>query len=341
MPRERKKSKSNSNKKTRQEKYNADNEIIIGVTTIKKEKRVDNKKSTRANHNSKKNSRTSKNNKLKHDIKNKEKTKRDSIYYLENDEFHKEEKIKKSNKKRFIISFIICLIIIISGLIFMMTTPKFYITDIEIEGNNKNSVDTYISLTKIDLNTTNIFAISKKSIIKNIKENSYVDSVEIKRKLPTTLLIKIKEREVAYQTKYNDKYIYLDKQGYVLEINEERDNTTKLIGLESISEEIREGYRLKNEDLIKLDTILKIINYCKYNSIENVITSIDISDKSNIVLNVDNGQKTVYLGDASNLSERMLWLKTILEKESKNKGEIFINGNMNESKVYFKPTAQK
>ena len=340
MSRSKKNTKS-KDKKIKQEKYNADNEIIIGVTTVKKEKRVDNKKSTRAKYNNKKNSRTSQNNKLKHDIKNKEKKKRDSIYYIEKDEFHKEEKIKKSNKKRFIISFIICLIIIISGLIFMMTTPKFYITDIEIEGNNKNSVDTYISLTKIDLNTTNIFAISKKSIIRNIKENSYVDSVEIKRKLPTTLLIKIKEREVAYQTKYNDNYIYLDKQGYVLEINEDRDNTTKLVGLESISEEIREGDRLKNEDLIKLDIILKIINYCKYNSIENVITSIDISDKSNIILNVDNGQKTVYLGDASNLSERMLWLKTILEKESKNKGEIFINGNMNESKVYFKPTAQK
>ena len=53
----------------------------------------------------------------------------------------------------------------------MMTTPRFYISDIEVEGNNKNSSETYISLSKIELNNTNIFAISKNSIIKNIKEN--------------------------------------------------------------------------------------------------------------------------------------------------------------------------
>lgn len=328
MVKPRKKVKPN-NKKTKEEKYNADNEIIIGVTTVKKDKRVDNKKSTRKSQVNKKNRKTSYN-KAK-------KTKRNN----EREESSKEEIIKKNNKARIIISIVMLIIITTAVTVFMMTTPRFYITDIKIEGNSKNSIETYVSLTKIELNTTNIFAISKKTIIKNIKENSYVESVEIKRELPTTLKINIKEREVAYQTKYNDNYIYLDKQGYVLEVNEERKDITKLIGLDSTKEEITEGQRLRNDDIMKLDTILKIVNYCKYNSIENTITSIDISDKYNIILNIDNGQKIVYLGDASSLSERMLWLKTILEKENKNKGEIFINGNMNDSKVYFKPVEDK
>ena len=337
MPKLRKDTKTK--KKQKQEKYNAENEIIIGVTTVNKEKRVDNKRSTRANHVNKKNNRTSQNRK-----RTKERLKENKKVNSKNNsrgrEFTKEEKIKKNNKKRIIISVIISFIVLIAALIFMMTTPRFYISDIEVEGNNKNSSETYISLSKIELNNTNIFAISKNAIIKNIKENPYVDSVEIKRKLPTTIHIKITEREVAYQIKYNDNYIYLDKQGYALEINEERKDTTKILGLNSSNENINEGQRVKDEDLTKLDIILKIINYCKYNSIENTITSIDISDKSNIKLNIDNGEKTVYLGDASSLSERMLWLKTILEKEKNNKGEIFINGNMNDSKVYFKPAAK-
>ena len=48
----------------------------------------------------------------------------------------------------------------------------------------------------------------------------------------------------------------------------------------------------------------------------------------------------MYLGDASSINERILWLKTILEKEKKNKGEIFINGDLNDSRIYFKPMVE-
>ena len=324
------KNNRNNNKKTKQEKYNADNEIIIGVTTINKEKRVDSKKSTRM----KDKRRTSK------DSNRRFRKKEKNNYYNYNEEiseFSKEQTIKKNNKKFVIIGFIISTIILIAGLVFVMTTPRFYITEIEIEGNDKNSSETYISLTKIELNTTNIFAISKNSIVKNIKENPYVESVEIKRVLPNKLQLNIKEREEAYQIKYNDDYVLLDKQGYVLKISKEKKDIIELIGLDCIKEEIKECERLKDDDLIKLDTVLKIVNQFKYNSIENTINSIDISNKSNIEIIIDNGDKKVYLGDASGLSERILWLKTVLEKEGKNKGEIFINGNLNESKVYFKP----
>ena len=58
-------------------------------------------------------------------------------------------------------------------------------------------------------------------------------------------------------------------------------------------------------------------------------------------INIENGNKVVYLGDASNINERVLWLKTILEKEKKNKGEIFINGDLNSSRIYFKPIVEK
>ena len=61
MPRLKKNNKTK--KKEKQDKYNAENEIIIGVTTLNKEKRVDNKRSTRANHVNKKNNRTSQNRK--------------------------------------------------------------------------------------------------------------------------------------------------------------------------------------------------------------------------------------------------------------------------------------
>ena len=322
MSKSRKNAKS-KNRLPKKEKYNADNEIIIGVTTINKENRVEKEKSTRKNNNKKRTGH----NKIKKTNK------------IEN--ISKEKIIRKNNKKRVVIGCIISFVILVSCIVFLMTTPKCYITEIKVDGYNKNSEETYISLTKIELNTTNIFTISKNNIIKNIEENPYVDSVQIRRELPGTLHITVKERTVAYQVENSGKYAYIDKQGYILEIGEELKTTTKLIGLECTNKDITEGQRLDNDDLIKLELILKIINQCKYNNIENEITDVDISNKANIKLNIENGNKVVYLGDASNINERILWLKTILEKEKKNKGEIFINGDLNSSRIYFKPIVEK
>lgn len=313
-------------KKNKGEKYNTDNEIIIGVTTKPKNGTESNQK---INYKNKK-------------IKQKKIKRTSSKKKIKKEVLTKEQIIKKSNRKKVIISMLILFIIAVGAIIYCLTTPMFNIANIEITGNSKNSVETYISLSKIQLNSTNIFSITKSSIIKNIKENSYVNKVEVKRKLPNTLQINIEERKVAYQAEYNNQLIYIDEQGYILEINEEKNkNSISLKGLESTNGVLTEGQRLNNNDLLKLDTVLKIVNYCKYNSIENKIESLDISDTSNYTIYFSKNKQIAYLGDATNLSERILWLKTILEKEKGNKGEIFINGNVHDGKVYFKPITEK
>lgn len=247
-------------KNKQDEKYNAENEIIIGVTTKPKQVRVEKRKSTRTSQANKK--RTSyKDNDPIEKRKNNKNRKVKKI----NKNTAKEKQIKKSNRRKIVVSLFILLIIILAGTIYFLTTPMFNIANIEISGESKNSVETYISLSKIEINTTNTFAITKNSIIRNIKENPYVESVVVKRKLPNTIQISITEREVEYQAQYSDKYAYLDKQGYVLEINDEKKDTIKISGFETTKGPIYEGQRLKNEDLLKLDTVLKIVNYSNYN----------------------------------------------------------------------------
>ena len=86
-----------------------------------------------------------------------------------------------------------------------------------------------------------------------------------------------------------------------------------------------------------LEIISKIINNCKNNNIENKITKIDVENTSNYTLYFEEEDKIAYLGDASNLNERILLLKAVLQKEKKSKGKIFINGDLSKDKVYFKP----
>ena len=339
----------NSNKKNKKDnKYNADNEIIIGVTTKPKEKvRVEKKKSTRTNTNpnKKKIDKTNNNKNINtKKVKNQKNVQAKSIQLKKisnNKETTKEEQIKRINAKKIIISISILLVIALGGTIYYLTTPVFNIADIKVYGNEKNSPETYISLSKINLGTTNIFAITNNSINKNIKENPYVEEVKLERKLPNTIELYITERKVSYQIKYSDRYIFLDNQGHILEISEEKKDVPIIEGFSTIKGNINVGQRLLEEDLIKLNVVAKFINHCKYNTIENKITDIDVTDDTNYIVYFKKDKKTVYLGDASNLNERLSLLKTILINEKDKEIEIFMNGNLNEDEVFIRYIEKK
>lgn len=320
-------SKQKNNKKKNQ--YSADNEIIIGVTTRPKEKvRVD-KKTTRTNTKDNRKISSKGNNSKKNNGATGNKTKK-------NKKIYKEEEIKKKNRKRMAISCILLLFLAIGGTIYYLTTPVFNIANIEIFGNEKNSIETYISLSRIEIGTTNIFGITGNKIKKNIKENAYAEDVIMKRKLPNTIQLYITERKITYQVAFGTNYLYLDNQGYILETSEQKKDIPIITGLSTIQENVKAGQRLSEDDLLKLNTILKIMNYCKYNAIENEITSIDVTDKDNYIIYFEKDKKIVYLGDASNLSERLSMLKTILKNEKGKQGEIFMNGDLKEDRIYFR-----
>ena len=338
--------KNNINAK-KDNKYNADNEIIIGVTTKPKEKvRVEKKKTTRTESKTNQKKTSKAKGKTGKGIVNKNSTQSNNKGIVKNirnsnKKVTKEQQIKKINTKKMIISIFILLFIVLCGTIYYLTTPVFNIANIEVYGNEKNTIDTYISLSKINIGTTNIFGITENGIKNNLKENSYVEDITIERKFPNTLKISIVERKVAYQIKYSEQYIYLDNQGYILERSEEKSNVPFINGLVSIKGNINAGQRLAQEDLIKLNVVAKFINYCKYNAIENKITSIDVTDDTNYIVYFKEDKKTVYLGDASNLSERLSLLKIILNNEKEKEIEVFMNGNLNEDEVFIRYIEKK
>ncbi len=55
-----------------------------------------------------------------------------------------------------------------------------------------------------------------------------------------------------------------------------------------------------------------------------MITYIDISSTKNNVLYLQTENKTVYVGNTEQLEYKMIFLKTILEKEKGNSGEVHL-----------------
>lgn len=230
------------------------------------------------------------------------------------------------------------LIIILAGIIFEFASPMFNITDIEVINTNLLSQEKIISLSGLTKNQ-NIFRFLKSDVIKAIKEDPYVENVKIERKLPNKVQIDVEERQRNFSLEFLNSYAYINNQGYILEISEDKQNLTVIKGSKTSEENIVPGNRLAQEDLERLEVAIKIMAIAKENELEDKVTSIDISNKNEYILYLETEKKTVYLGNQDNLTTKMLYTKKIVEEEAENEGTIFVNGDFtNKFKAYFRET---
>ena len=246
------------------------------------------------------------------------------------------KKIKNNKKKKGILPKLVVIFFILVGIgVFAFISPIFNIKKIEVNGNDKIDESTISSLSGINIGK-NIFQVSKKHVINNIKENPYINNVEIYRKLPGTLELKVEEREIAYQVKIINSYVYLDYQGYILEISSKKEKVPLIEGFTTNQDTLLNGKRLDNNDIKLLRTILRIIETAKSSEIDKLISKISVKDNK-YILELSKENKLVYLGDATDLTNRMTYVKIIVDKEKGKTGKVFVDKDINNGfKPYFR-----
>lgn len=367
------KSKEKNKKKNTKNKdlLDLNNEIIIGIKTLpeqetsKKKKTADKKKNNKKAVDKRKKGGTKRNTK-KNNLKiNKSlKTKSNKKSKKDEDEIElrlgiEDELVKKKNarakskkkpkktakqleiakrKRKIIFRFIkwtTLVALVIGGGIYFLLSPYFNIKNITTTGNEKITSEEIISLSGIQLNE-NMFKISGNKIEQAIKTNAYIDSVNLKRKLPDSIELQVVERKPAYMLTIGNAYGYISSQGYILEISKDSLELPIITGFATPKDQVQAGNRLCAEDLEKLNSVIQIIDSANSNEIGKLITKVNIEDKQDYVLELEEENKTVHLGDTSNLSTKMLYIKTVLENEKDKEGEIFVNTDLNTNGAIFR-----
>lgn len=263
---------------------------------------------------------------------NKKKSKKKKIKKISN--IKKVKKQQNKVRKLLIRISIISLAIIILAII-LASSEIFNLKEISVSGVDKLTQNEIISFSNIKIND-NIFKINFGKTKNLIKENPYVEEVSIKRKIPNKIEILVKERKVSYMLQLAESYIYIDAQGYILDISKEKKEVPILLGIFTDLSNVEAGKRLVKEDLIKLNTVNKIVGTCKNYEIYSLLTKIDMTEETNYILYFENERKNAYIGDATDLNTRILWIKTILEQNKQISGKIFVNMDLNMKKPYFR-----
>ena len=128
----------------------------------------------------------------------------------------KVKKIRKIKTKPIIIT--IVSIIVIFGVVYLLSL--FPITNIYIKGNTYFNDWTIITEAGID-NYPSFLLTSKSKIKKRLKDNSYIKSVNVKKKLFGKIIIEIEEKKILFRKSDNNKLVFEDGS----EIEDGFDNT--------------------------------------------------------------------------------------------------------------------
>lgn len=300
-----KKQKTKENKsQTNNTKINLDNEIIIGLTPKITENKTP--KSNKKRRTSKKSNNEKINNRPKQNQKNR------TI---------KKQKTKSKYKTK-IIKWIIILLLLVAVVALFMLSSIFNIKQIIVNNNSKVSAEEIISLSTLQTNK-NMFKTTNKTIREGIKSNPYIEDVKIKRNLNGTVTLEVTERVPTYMLNFANGYVYINNQGYMLEISEEAIKVPVITGFQTPTDTINAGNRLIEEDLKKLGDVIKIMESAKSNSIANLINQIDITDSENYKLTLESESKIVQFGSATDINIKLLRVKALLEEEKGKEGEIY------------------
>lgn len=309
-----KKTKSNnvSARNKNNELFDFDKEIVIGMPRISDDKEK-NKKNKKTSVNTNKNMQNAK----------KKLTKQQQIA------------IKKKKAILKIVKVLTLIIVIIGVSIYVALSPLFNIKEINVTGNSKLSKEEIISLSELKTDE-NTFKVSKKNIKNKVKANAYIENVKIRRKLPDKVEIIVVERVATYMIPFANSYIYINNQGYILEITSQKAEMPAIVGISTPEEELHEGQRLISEDLVKLGEVLQIMESANANELVDLITKIDISNRQDYILTLEKEKKAIHLGDVSNLSTKMAYVKKILNDEKGVEGEILVNTDLTNKGAVFR-----
>lgn len=233
---------------------------------------------------------------------------------------------KKNKRKKLIIRSVICFLFLCIGVILVLTM-FFNINEITVTGDAIYSADDIINTSDV-IAGDNLIFISKDEINEKIStELPYVDSVKIKRHLPSGLELIITKTEAKYAIIQDGYYTLLNKNGKVLESGLEfiGENITLLNMGEIVSAELGSTVATKSEKVF--DKLVLVSDACEECGLTD-ITSMDLSDIYNIKL-VYQGRITLELGetDKDNISKKLALGKSALETQ--NEENEYYRGTIN------------
>ena len=221
---------------------------------------------------------------------------------------------ERSPRSRGFLAKLLTLVAIVAAAVFGVTV-FFQVNTFEIHGVENYSEDAVIIASGIELGQS-ILLVDKSKVASRINTRlPYVQSVQIERRLPGTVVITVTEGKAAASVRSEyDEYWLIDDKGKLMEqVNEDRAaSVTQISGVSALLPVAGDQIRLSQEDQQRLDVALELLQQLERYDLAERIVSIDVTQLYNIVMYYTD-QFEIQLGSTEELDYKIKYLAYALE----------------------------
>ena len=251
----------------------------------------------------------------------------------------------------------VTLLILIAICVGLSLTVFFKIDEITVEGKTRYDEEDIIAASMINKGDNLLLCDTSRGVEKIQSKFSYIEEVEINKKLFNKVNIVVTEAKPASAVEYNGKYIILSKSGKIIDIIGENKYGEKkykdipeILGANLKNVKLSSKIQYKDNNVKKyIDRIIE--NVSKYKIAD--IKTIDISDTSSIKL-IKSGGFTIIIGTFENIEYKLRSAADILSKNvredakgtldvslaSADGGKSYLKLGYEDSKVSSNPTKE-
>lgn len=194
----------------------------------------------------------------------------------------------------------------------------FRAQNITVTGNSFYTTEELLEACSLS-DKPNLFSVKSSDLEKRVVAKlPYVSKISIKRVLPSSLVINVKEEAPVYYTIIDGDYFLLSSSLRVLVISKDNSFLNEMPGLIRIStprvKSAILGYALEFIRDKNFDFTLGLIGDIAETVFNSNINFIDASDKYHIVLIMFDGRYRIQLGNNENISEKLDFVKAVMDK---------------------------
>ncbi len=163
---------------------------------------------------------------------------------------------RKHKKKHYLLRLVIVLAVLCAAFV-CAHLSYFNVDGIAVVGNEDITDEEIIKLSGIETGGS-VFDVHPMLVQHKIKENLYIEKVNVNRHLPDKIEIIVKERSLLAQFRKDDNFVITDSEGMVLDISKEEHKATLIEGLTVTAAEKKETIKIKENQ--GLEKTLEFIN---------------------------------------------------------------------------------
>lgn len=174
-------------------------------------------------------------------------------------------------------------IFIILGVIIAVTAfslSSFFTVDtIDVQGNKYFTDEEISNMAHASTGQNIIYKLNKGNMLNYLEKNPYIEEARVYRKLPSTIVINVKERIQIAALTYGDQFLIIDNKGTLLRITKTKPKLTIVTGFKVKEVKLGEPVEVNSPDLFKeLLSLLKSMEagdvyFTKINITELFITA--------------------------------------------------------------------